>query len=312
MRIFVAGATGAVGRSLVPQLRRAGHTVIGTTRTPEKAAGLRAMGAEPVVTDALDGEQVRRAVLGAEPDVIVHQMTAIGEMKSFRQIDTQLALTNRLRVEGTRHLIKAAREVAVKHLVVQSFTGWPNARAGGRVKTEDDPLDSDPVPDSRETLAAIRALEEMTLAARDLNGTALRYGAFYGPGTALAKGTGIVAMIEQRKFPIVGGGSGVWSFLHIDDAAAATVAAIERSTPGVYNVVDDEPAEVAVWLPELAGILGAPPPRRLPAWVGRLALGGFGYSMMTAIRGSSNARFRETFGWKPRFATWRQGFRDGL
>ncbi len=305
MRIFVAGASGAAGHRLVPHLIERGHEVAGTTRTPDKAPALRALGAQPVVLDGLDRESVVRAVRAAQPDAIVHQMTALSGV-DFRNFDRSFAQTNRLRTEGTANLRAGAREAGVERFVAQSFAGWPYARSGGPVKSEDDPLDPDPPKTSRETLAAIRNLEQQV---RDAGGVALRYGGFYGPGTGLAPGGDQFEMVRKRRFPLVGDGEGVWSFLHTDDLASATVAALELGRPGeVYNVCDDEPAPVREWLPALAAALGAKPPRRLPAWLARLVAGDAAVSMMTENRGASNAKAKRELGWEPRWASWREGF----
>lgn len=312
MRIFLAGATGVIGRQLVPMLVSGGHHVIAATRTTDKATGLRAAGAEPAVVDALDRDAVMRAIASARPDVIVHQMTALARMGNLKHIDEEFALTNRLRTEGTEYLLAAARAVGARKFVAQSYSGWPNIREGGRIKTEDDPLDPNPPPTMRRTLAAIGRLEAMVSRASGLSGIVLRYGSFYGPGTAIALDGVIVEMVRQRKFPIVGGGGGVWSFIHIDDAASATRLAIEQGPAGIFNIVDDEPAEVAVWLPELARAVGGKPPYHLPAWLGRIMIGESGVSIMTQVRGSSNAKAKRVLGWQPRFPTWREGFRQGL
>jgi len=312
MKIFIAGATGVVGRQLVPLLVSGGHQVVGTARTAGKAAALVAAGAVPVEVDGLDAAAVRRAVLAARPDVVVHQMTALTDVTSFKNLDAALALTNRLRTEGTDHLLAAARAAGAQRFVAQSFTGWPNARDGGWVKTEEDPLDSHPAPHTMQTLEAIRTLERTVLGATDVAGIALRYGAFYGPGTSLTPGGFVVEAVRKRRFPIVGGGAGVWSFIHIADAAEATRLAIEGGPAGLYNVVDDDPAEVAVWLPELARVIGARPPYRVPAWLGRLAAGEVGVRMMTEQRGSSNAKAKRLLGWQPIYSSWRDGFRSGL
>jgi 2-alkyl-3-oxoalkanoate reductase len=309
MRIFLAGATGALGSRLVPQLLAAGHDVTGTTRSPAKADALRAAGVEPVVADGLDRDAIVAAVVAARPDAIVHQLTALAGLSSLRDFDGAFALTNRLRTEGTDNLLAAAREAGVGGFVAQSYAGWPYARSGGPVKSEDDPLDPDPVPSMRETLAAIRHLEA---AVTEAGGIVLRYGGFYGPGTGLTRGGEQVEMIRKRRFPIVGDGGGVWSFVHIDDAAAATVAALERGTPGIYNVVDDEPAPARDWLPALAAAAGAKPPRRLPRWLARLAAGEALTAMMTESRGASNAKARRELDWAPAHPSWREGFRDVL
>jgi 2-alkyl-3-oxoalkanoate reductase len=307
MRIFVAGATGAIGRALVPQLVARGHHVTATTRTPAKAAGLRSLGAEPVVMDGLDGASVGEAVARVEPDVIVHQMTALASTPDMRRFDRWFGLSNELRTTGTEHLLAAARASGVRRFVAQSFTGWPNSRTGGPIKTEDDPLDPHPAKWQRETLAAIRFLEQAVEDA-PLEGFALRYGSFYGPGAS----DSLVELIRARKFPIVGGGTGVWSWIHIDDAAAATVAAAEGGPAGVYNVVDDDPAPVSEWLPYLAEQVGAKPPMRLPRWLGRLAAGQVAVQMMTDVRGSSNAKLKRELGWQPTWRSWRDGFNGGL
>ena len=307
MRVFVAGATGAMGRQLVPRLVEAGHRVIGMTRTESKQGALRDLGAEPVVADALDPEQVADAVARTRPEVIVHQLTALAEL-DLRHFDRSFALTNRLRSEGTDYLLSAGRAAGVKRFVAQSYTSWPYARTGGRVKSEADPLDPAPAREMRESLAAIRHLEEAVLAADWTEGIVLRYGGFYGPGTSLTPGGESFEMVHKRKFPVVADGGGIWSFVHIEDAAAATVAAIEHGSPGIYNVVDDEPAPVAEWLPALAQAIGAPAPRHVPRWVGRLFAGEAGLVMMTETRGASNAKAKRELGWEPRYASWRDGF----
>src|SRR4051794_21189269 len=300
MRVFVAGATGALGRRLVPKLAERGHEVFGTTRSAAKQDELRALGAEPVVVDALDKQAVATAVSEATPDVIVHELTAIESIPSnMRRFDRAFAATNRLRTEGTDNLLAAAGEA---RFVAQSYAGWPFARTGGPVKTEDDPLEPDPPAGLRETLAAIRHLEARVTEA---GGLVLRYGGFYGPGTSLGAGGEQVEMVRRRRFPVVGDGGGVWSFVHIDDAAEATAIAVERGAPGIYNIVDDEPAPVREWLPALAEAAGAKPPHHVPAWLGRIAAGPAGIAMMTEIRGASNAKARRDLGWVPAHASWR-------
>jgi nucleoside-diphosphate-sugar epimerase len=314
MKVFVAGATGALGRVLVPQLVAAGHEVTGLTRTPSKQDLLRGLGARPVVADALDPDAVARAVAEAEPEVIVHQLTALSGSLDLRHIDRAFGETNRLRTEGTDHLLAAGRAVGVRRFVAQSFAGWPSARTGGPVKTEADPFDPTPPAALRTMLDAIRHLEDAVTGAGWTEGVVLRYGGFYGPGTSFSlKPEGEhVALIRKRKFPVVGNGAGVWSFIHIEDAATATVAAIEHGTRGIYNVVDDEPAPVSAWLPVAAGALGAKPPRRLPRWLGRIAAGEAAVVMMTEVRGASNKKAKRELGWTPRYASWRQGFANGL
>jgi nucleoside-diphosphate-sugar epimerase len=312
VRIFIAGASGAIGKRLVPLLTGEGHQVIATTRSPRKAEGLRAAGAVPVVLDALDRDTVLKAVASARPDVVVHQLTALAGVRNFRKIDHELALTNRLRTEGTDHLLAAALAAGARRFVAQSFTGWPNAREGGRVKTEEDPLDAHPPKAMRRTLDSIRRLEATVTGTSGMEGIVLRYGAFYGPGTSLARGADILERVRQRKLPVLGSGAGVWSFIHIDDAAQATRLAIHQGPPGIYNIVDDEPAEVSLWLPDLARAIGAPPPYRLPLWLGRLLAGEGAASMMTRVRGSSNAKAKRLLNWQPAYASWRDGFRRGL
>jgi len=308
MRVFVAGATGAIGRQLVPRLVEAGHEVHGMTRSESKQAMLHELGAVPVVADALDPDQVAEAVGRARPDVIVHQLTAI-EAVDMRHFDRDFALTNRLRTEGTDHLLSAGQAVGVRRFVAQGVGGYgAYARTGGPVKTEEDPLDPTPAREMRETLAAIRHLEEAVLGARWTEGIVLRYGVFYGPGTSLAPGAEQFELVRRRKFPLVGDGGGVWSFIHVADAAEATVAAIERGSRGVYNVVDDDPAPVAKWLPALAQELGAKKPMRVPRFVGRLFAGEAGVVMMTDVRGASNAKVKRELGWRPAHPSWRDGF----
>ena len=305
MDIFLAGATGAVGRALIPQLIDRGHTVTGTTRTPEKAGLLRDLGAEPVILDGLDRGAVVYAVQAARPDVIVHQMTALGGDLDLRRFARSFAQTNRLRTEGTDNLLAAARAAGVERVVAQSFAGWPSARTGGPVKNEQDPFDPDPPKQLRTTLDGIAHLERAVTAA---GGVALRYGGFYGPGTGMAADGDQLAMVRARKFPLVGDGGGIWSFAHIEDVAGATVAAIENWTPGeVYNVCDDEPAPVREWLPALAAAAGAKPPRHVTRWVGRL-MGEHLVAMMCEIRGSSNEKIKRQLGWTPAWPTWREGF----
>ena len=312
MRIFVAGAGGALGAHLVPMLIESGHDVVAMTRSPAKSDALRALGAEPAVADGLDRDAVMQAVLRAEPEVVIHQMTALAEIKSMKRFDDEFALTNRLRTEGTDHLLEAARAAGVRRLIVQSYGNWNYERTGTGLKSEEDPLDPDPPANQRASIAAIRHLESAVLEAGDLEAVALRYGNFYGPGNTIGRGGEIVELVAKRKMPIVGDGAGLWSFIHIADAASATMAAIDRGGPGIYNVADDEPAPVAEWLPELAKAVGAKPPRHVPVWLGRIAIGEVGVSMMTRIRGASNAKARRELGWESRYRSWREGFVSGL
>jgi 2-alkyl-3-oxoalkanoate reductase len=312
MKVFVAGATGALGKQLVPQLVARGHEVVGMTRSPDKQDLIRSLGARAVVADALDPDAVAQAVAQAEPDVIVHQLTALSGDFDMKHMDEFLAPTNRLRTEGTDHLLAAGRAVGIKRFVAQSFAGWPFARTGGPVKTEEDPLDPTPPDAMRGTLDAIQHLEDAVTGASWTEGVALRYGGFYGPGTGMSRGGDQAQLITKRKWPLVGDGGGVWSFVQIEDAAAATVEAVEHGSRGLYNVVDDDPAPVREWLPALAAALGARKPRRVPRWLGRLAAGEAATVMMTEVRGASNAKAKRELGWQPRYASWRQGFADGL
>jgi 2-alkyl-3-oxoalkanoate reductase len=310
MKVFLAGGSGVVGSHLIPRLVARGHEVVATTTTPERAAGLGAAGAQPVVVDLLDGSAVAAAVQAAEPEVVVHQATALSGPVSLRHFDESFALTNRLRTEGLDNLLAAAVAAGAPRLVAQSYTGWPNARDGGPVKTEADPLD--PHSPAPESLAAIRKLEAAVTGSDGVAGVVLRYGSFYGPGTGLGEGGELVELIRRRKLPVVGSGAGVWSFVHIDDAASATVAAIEGRVRGLYNVVDDDPAPVAEWLPYLAGALGAKPPRHVPVWLARMLIGEQGIAMMTEMRGASNEKAKRELGWRPAWPSWREGFEHGL
>jgi nucleoside-diphosphate-sugar epimerase len=314
MKVFVAGATGALGTHLVPQLVANGHEVFGMTRTAAKRDAVRELGARPVVADGLDPVAVARAVAESEPDVIVHQLTALSGAMDMRHIDRFFATTNRLRTEGTDHLLAAGRAAGVRRFVAQSFAGWPFARTGGPVKSEEDPLDPHPPAALRATLEAIRSLEDAVTGIGWGEGLVLRYGGFYGPGTGMSSDPDatMAAPVRKRQFPVIGGGGGVWSFIQIEDAAAATLAAVERGAAGIYQVVDDEPAPVREWLPALASALGAKPPRKLPRWLGRLAAGEAATVMMTEVRGASNAKAKRELGWQPRYPSWRLGFSQGM
>jgi len=312
MRVFVAGGTGAVGKRLVPLLVARGHAVTAMTRSPDKAAAVRAAKAEPAVADGLDRAAVMEAVARARPEVVIHQMTGLAGETSYKDFDATFALTNRLRTEGTDILIAAARAAGARRLVAQSYGNWNYERSGSRPKAEDDPFDPSPPAHQRKSLEAIRYLERAVDAAAGIEGIALRIGNLYGPGTGIGRGGDVAGLVLRRRLPVVGGGTGIWSFLHVDDAASATVAAMDRGRPGPFNVCDDDPAPVSVWLPELARALGAPPPRRVPAWLARFAVGEVGVSMMTRIRGASNAKAKSELDWTPRWASWREGFREGL
>lgn len=311
MRIFVAGATGAIGSRLVPMLTERGHQVTAMSRgSSVKAAALQRAGAKLASADGLDRSAVERIVVEARPEVVVHQMTALGGDLDFRNFERTFALTNRLRTEGTDNLVAAARAAGARGFVAQSFAGWPYGREGGPVKTEEDTLDPDPPRAVRSTIEAIKYLERTVTSVEDIEGLVLRYGGFYGPGTSLGPDGVQTELVRRRRFPIVGGGDGIWSLIHIQDAAAATVAAIEGGPGGVYNVVDDDPAPVREWLPYLAEVLGARPPRRTAAWLARIVGGEHSVIMMTAIRGASNQKAKRELGWVPRYPSWREGFRE--
>lgn len=307
MRVFIAGAAGAIGRRLVPQLVARGHEVVATTRTEGKVDALERLGARVVMVDGLDGAAVGEAVARAEPQAIIHQMTALAGTPDFRRFDRWFRTTNALRTRGTEHLLAAAKAAGVERFIAQSYTGWNNARDGAPVKTEADPLDPNPAPAQTESMAAIRFVEAAVQQA-PLAGVVLRYGSFYGPGASEP----LVDLVRKRQLPIIGDGAGVWSWIHLDDAAAATVAALERGARGVFNVVDDEPAPVAQWLPFLADTVGAKRPWRLPVWLGRLVGGEVVVRVMTQARGASNQKIKRELGWQPTWRSWRDGFRRGL
>jgi len=320
MKVFVAGATGVLGRELVPQLVARRHEVVGMTRSASKQDLVRSLGARPVVADALDPDAVAQAVASAEPEVIVHQLTALSGPMSVRDARhpdrfSGAILTNRLRTEATDHLLAAGRAAGARRFVAQCYGAFRFARTGGPVQTEADPLEPDDPPAALRTgQAAYLYLEQAVTTIEWGEGLALRYGSFYGPGTStsLAPDAVMAAPIRKRRFPIVGDGGGVWSHVHIEDAAAATVAAVDHGQPGVYNVVDDEPAPVREWLPVLASALDAKPPRRVPRWLGRLAAGETATAMMTDVRGASNEKAKRELGWQLRYPSWRQGFAQGL
>ncbi len=319
MKIFVAGATGAIGKVLVPQLVAQGHEVVGMTRSASKQDLVRSLGARPVVADALDPDAVAQAVASAEPEVIVHQLTALSGPMSVRDArhpdrSQGAIMTNRLRTEGTDHLLAAGRAVGARRVVAQSFGAFRFARTGGPALTEADPLDPHPPGALGKVQEGFRYLEQAVTSIEWGEGLALRYGGFYGPGTgiSLAPDALMAAPVRKRRFPIVGDGGGVWSHIHIEDAAAATVAAIDHGSPGVYNIVDDDPAPMREWLPVLASALDAKPPRRVPRWVGRLAAGEMATIMMTEVKGASNAKAKRELGLQLRYPSWRQGVAQGL
>jgi nucleoside-diphosphate-sugar epimerase len=314
MKVFVAGASGAIGQQLVPMLVAQGHEVTGMTRTPAKRALIEGLGGRSVVADGLDPEAVAQAVAQAEPEVVVNELTSIDPTKFSRNLDAMFSVTNRLRTEGTDHLLTAARAVGARRFIVQSFAGWPYARTGGPVKTEDDPLQTSAPKSVRQSLAGLRHSEEAVTGAEGIEGLALRYGGFYGPGTSIALNPDgeQVTMLRKGRLPVIGDGGGIWSMLHIADAASATAAAVERGPAGIYNVADDEPAPVGAILDELASVLGIKSPRRIPRWVGRLIAGEGMTLLMTEVRGASNDKAKRELGWQPRYPSWRLGFREGL
>ena len=306
MRVLVAGASGVVGRSLLPVLIKAGHTVFGMTSAANKRSLVESLGAQHIAADALDRQAVLREVARVRPEIVVNELTAIPPAINLRKFEEQFALTNRLRTEGSDYLLESALASGARKLIAQSYAGWPYARVGGPVKTEDDPLDPNPPQVFRSGLAAIRHLESTVPRARGIEGIVLRYGSFYGPGTS---GAWMLDQVRKHRLPIIGTGGAVWSFIHIDDVATATLGAVERGKPGLYNIVDDEPAPVSVWIPELAKMVGAKPPMRVPAWIARLMVGEAGVIMMTEARGSSNQKAKSALGWAPHWKSWREGFR---
>lgn len=312
MKVFVAGSTGAIGRSLLPLLIEKRHEVVALVRTPARAKDVEALGARAAVADALDPDGLRAAIRRAAPEAVIHELTSLKGVTNFRRFDQDFALTNRFRTRTLDTMLAASRSFGARRFIAQSYCGWPYAREGSPVKTEDDPLDPAPPASFRESLAAIRHLEDTIRQTRDIEAVALRYGSLYGPGTDISDTGAIGNLVSRRKLPLFGSGAGIWSFIHVRDAASATVAAMSRGSPGIYNVVDDEPAPVNVWLPALANALGARPPRRLPAWLGALLLGDGGLSMMTLVRGGSNAKAKRELAWQPSFASWRRGFVEGL
>jgi nucleoside-diphosphate-sugar epimerase len=312
MKVLVTGGTGAIGKFLLPLLLENKHEVVALTRSVTKAPLLEDTGVSAVIVDPLDKERVNAVVRREEPEVIIHQLTALTGAGNFRRFDQEFALTNRFRTEVTDTLLAAGRSIGTRRFIAQSYCGWPYARKGGPVKTEEDPLDPTPPESFTKTLAALRYLEARVSTTTFLDVLALRYGMFYGPGTAIGKGGAIVKMVKRRTFPIIGGGGGVWSFIHLLDAARATLAAMSRCAPGIYNIVDDEPAKVATWLPALAKAIEAKPPYKIPHWLGELVIGKAGVSMMTQIRGCSNAKAKGELNWTPVYPSWRIGFVDGL
>ncbi len=313
MRVFLAGSTGVIGKSLLPLLLEKGHEVFALIHTPQKAKAVEELGARTVIADALNRNELTEAIRKTEPEVIIHELTALSTVTgSFRKFDQEFALTNRFRTEVTDTMLAAAGAVGVRRFIAQSFCGWPYAREGWIVKTEDDPLDTNPPASFRKTLEAIRYLENAISRAENIEALALRYGLLYGPGTGIAKDSAIVTQVRNRRIPIIGDGAGVWSFIHVDDAAQATLAAISRGNPGIYNIVDDVPAPVSTWLPYMAQILGSKPPYHLSVWLGRLLIGEGGVTMMTQIRGGSNIKAKRELEWQLVYPNWRNGFKMEL
>ena len=312
MRILLAGASGAIGRTLTPMLVAAGHEVFGAFRNPANAEKVQALGATPVVLDALDADAVQRTVAEIRPDTVIHQLTAIPADLDLKHIDRDFQQTNLLRTEGTRNLASAAVKAGVQRFIAQSYAGWPYARTGIRLKTEEDLLDSNPPPRLKAMLDAIETLEHTVTREQGFTGIVLRYGPFYGPGSNLASDGAMVEQVRAHKVPIVGQGTGVWSFLHLDDAASATVAALTHAQRGIYNIVDDDPAPVVDWLPYLAECVGAKPPAHVPAFVASMMIGEHAVAMMNDMRGVSNEKARRELQWTPKWSSWRQGFREAL
>jgi nucleoside-diphosphate-sugar epimerase len=310
MRIFVAGATGAVGHALIPALLSAGHHVTGMTRSADKADAIRRTGAEPVVADGLNARAVRAAVISARPDVVIDEMTDLAGVTDLRHFDRAFANTNRLRTDGTDHLLAAAREAGAKRFIAQGFCGWAVSHEGGAVRTEADELDTNPPRELERTLDALSYLEQIATASVEPEGIVLRYGSFYGPGTGMLS-RAMVEELRHRRVPLIGSGAGWWSFIHVDDAASAAVAAIERGAAGnIYNIVDDDPAQVSDWLPALAKVVDAKPPHHIPAWIARFLAGEHMVAMMTQVKAASNAKAKQELGWQPAHPSWRRGFAE--
>jgi nucleoside-diphosphate-sugar epimerase len=312
MRIFLAGASGAIGQTLIPLLIEQEHEVFGAFRNPAHADRVQSLGATPVVLDVFDGQAVVSRVTEIKPQVVIHQLTAIPARIDIKHIDRDFELTNRLRTEGTRNLATAAVQAGAEKFIAQSFAGWPYARRGITLKSEEDDLDPTPPPKMKPILDAIETLEHTTLREKAFTGIVLRYGPLYGPHSSIASDGTMVDDLRKHKIPLIGQGTGVWSFLHLHDAATATVAALTQAQRGIYNIVDDDPAPVVEWLPFLAQCVGAPPPRHIPNWMANIAVGEHAVAMMNDIRGVSNAKARKELNWTPKWSSWREGFREGL
>ena len=311
MRVFLAGATGVLGRRLIPNLLERGHSVIGTSNTKTKLSELRKLGVEAVLMNGIERDSVVSAVNAARPDVVVNEMTALSSVRNLKHFDRVFNLTNRLRAEGTAHLLAAAKQCGAKKIVVQSFTGWP-FEPSALATSEDIPFERDLPAQMIQSQRAIQKMEEMVVSAQPLTGVVLRYGYFYGPGTSFDYQGDLSRAVRRRAFPLIGGGSAVWSLVHIDDAAEATRLAIEGAPSGIYNIADDRPATVSEWLPALARLLDAKRPVNVPAWLGKLFIGESGLYMMTRARGALNGKAKQALNWKPVYPDWRKGLEGEL
>ena len=313
MKIFVLGSTGVMGKNLIPLLVEKKHEVTALVRSSKRTKVVEDIGAEAVIANVLDKEELTEVIKKAEPEAIIHQLTALADFSgNFRKFDEEFEMTNRFRTEVTDTLLKIARDIGTKRFIAQSFCGWPFARTGEPIKSEEDPLDPEPPSSFIKSLNAIKHLEKVVRESQKVEAVALRYGFFYGPGTSISKDGSIVKAISKHRIPLVGNGTGIWSFIHIKDAARSTVAALTSGSPGIYNIVDDEPAPVSEWLPFLANVLGAKKPSRIPVWLANILIGEGGVSMMTKIRGASNSKAKNELNWEPVYPSWRKGFTEGL
>ena len=311
MRVFLAGATGAIGRRLVPQLVEAGHRVTAITRREEKLAELYDLGAEPVLGDVFDAGRLGSVVAHTEPDAVINELTDLPQSLNPRKLKDYYAANNRVRREGTKNLLGAARGAGVRRFLVQGAAYW-YAPTGGSVKTEESPLYLDAPAPIGPAVETIKEIEDTVLSADSMQGIILRYGMFYGPGTWYAKDGDVGRQVRKRRYPMIGKGEGTYSFIHVDDAASATVAALEQASPGIYNVVDDEPATAAEWMPIYAEALGAKRPPWVPAFVARVLAGDALVTWMLGLRGASNEKIKRETGWRPRYESWREGFSEDL